>query len=235
MKSVNYSVIFLLIFFHGATVAQPYQDMNLVYESAKSFGLSHYNKAHRVSKEDRVNLTIRQLDARVRFSQCVKPLTIEPLARLSGSTMTLKVICDDQKPWSVFLSATVKHTKPVLMATQTIERNTSITPHNTEWVDRDIFSMRQYIDSMSDVENKVSKRRIIEGDTIKPFHLKDKMMVERGQTVVIEAKSDNFSVMTKGLALSNGTIGDRINVENTRSEKRVQATVTGPGRVGINL
>ncbi len=53
--------------------------------------------------------------------------------------------------------------------------------------------------------------------------------------VTIEGISGSLNVATSGKALSDGSLGDNIQVQNLNSGRKVQASVTAVKKVAINL
>ena len=59
--------------------------------------------------------------------------------------------------------------------------------------------------------------------------------VERGDHVIITATTGGFSVSSRGKALSGGSIGEQVSVENLSSARTVRARITAPGQVQIPM
>jgi len=59
--------------------------------------------------------------------------------------------------------------------------------------------------------------------------------IERGDHVIISARSGNFSVNSRGKALASAGIGEQVLVENLSSSRTVRARVTAPGHVEIPM
>jgi flagellar basal body P-ring formation protein FlgA len=59
--------------------------------------------------------------------------------------------------------------------------------------------------------------------------------VERGDHVIITAKSGAFEVTSRGKALANGSVGEQVLIQNLRSARTVRANVIAPGRVEIPM
>jgi flagella basal body P-ring formation protein FlgA len=57
--------------------------------------------------------------------------------------------------------------------------------------------------------------------------------VQRNETVTIVYEAPGFMLTVRGKALESGSLGDTVNVLNTQSNRNVQATIVGPGRVNV--
>ncbi len=61
------------------------------------------------------------------------------------------------------------------------------------------------------------------------------IVVAKGTLVILTLTTPNLSLTVKGKALENGSDGQAIRVQNTRSHVTVEGVVSGPGRVVVNL
>ena len=59
------------------------------------------------------------------------------------------------------------------------------------------------------------------------------LVVQRNEPVTILYEVPGIVLTVRGKALEAGAVGDMINVLNVQSNRTVQATVIGPGRVSI--
>jgi flagella basal body P-ring formation protein FlgA len=64
-------------------------------------------------------------------------------------------------------------------------------------------------------------------DLVKP------LIVQRNETVTITYQVPGIVLTARGKAAEAGALGDVVGVLNIQSNRTVQATVTGPGRVSI--
>lgn len=72
----------------------------------------------------------------------------------------------------------------------------------------------------------------------RPIRLSDvqrPVMVAKGSRVVMELETKYMSLSASGSALENGGQGDVVRIRNLRSHKIVEGTVTGPGKVVVDL
>jgi flagella basal body P-ring formation protein FlgA len=83
--------------------------------------------------------------------------------------------------------------------------------------------------------NLVLKRRINRGDIISVNNLSKPILIKKGDSVIILAKTNGFQISMKGTALVNGSKGDKIKVKNVRTKKIIQATVFDKHTVKVNL
>ena len=76
------------------------------------------------------------------------------------------------------------------------------------------------------------KRRISAGDAIEA---RDTCLVCEGESVTIVAQDKSLRITASGKALGDGLQGESVAVRNVRSNKSLEAVVTGLNEVTVNL
>jgi flagella basal body P-ring formation protein FlgA len=71
------------------------------------------------------------------------------------------------------------------------------------------------------------------GQVIRPSDLMKPELVARNETVTISYEAPGMVLSIRGKALDAGAKGDVVNVLNIQSNRTIQATVSGPGRVYV--
>ncbi|CSB03551.1 flagellar basal body P-ring biosynthesis protein FlgA [Vibrio cholerae] len=74
------------------------------------------------------------------------------------------------------------------------------------------------------------KKNIRVGDVIEQ---NDVCIVCRNESVVIRAGKSGMSITTKGTAMSDGVVGEQIKVKNDKSNRIIDAQVSGVGEVTV--
>lgn len=74
-------------------------------------------------------------------------------------------------------------------------------------------------------------RKIRAGQLLSAADLGAPLLVHKGQEVTLYARTPEFSASMRGIALTDGELGESITVRNVTSNKEVQATVTAAGEV----
>lgn len=78
-----------------------------------------------------------------------------------------------------------------------------------------------------------AKRALRAAQVLRSADLMKPEIVQRNETVTILYEIPGILLTVRGKALETGALGDLIGVLNVQSNRKVQATVTGPGRVAI--
>lgn len=187
--------------------------------------------------DGRHEVKIGRLDPRLRLPSCSEALQVslespaQPLGRV-----TLRVRCDSQAPWTIFVPGHVNLYREVATALRSMPRNSIVQATDVQLSERDISSLRQgYILNLENVVGQKLTRPIQPNQIISANHLKVAAAINKGDEVVISARANSMYVRMPGTALEEGAIGQQIRVRNTRSQRIVHARVTGPGQVEVAM
>ena len=185
-----------------------------------------------------IRTKIGRIDGRLRLSLCEdEKLVIEDH---SGSLMSgrylLKAICTGENSWSLYVPVTVVVMKPVVVATQVVPRGSVIQAGQVELLEWEVSQLRHgYFETLEQVIGSQLSRALTTGRPVIPDQLGKTKVVNKGDSVLIEASNAVLSVKSPGIALSSGGIGDQINVRNSRSKKIIRGTITGSGKVSVAM
>lgn len=79
------------------------------------------------------------------------------------------------------------------------------------------------------------RRALSAGMPIVATQLGQPLLVHRGRPVTMIFQSNNMTLTATGRALDDGSLGDLIRVQNTKTLKTIDATVTGSDRVAVGI
>lgn len=227
-------LVLLLLLFATPGTASAFSEW--ASQQAQLF-LEGYSKTIAADKGYRSNYKIGNIDPRLNLTICEKPLSMafqsDPLERNKN---TLKVICNDQKRWSIFIGVKIDIFKDVWVASQTLPRGYRVKKSDLERAEIQVNQSRQgYFVHQRNIVGMILRRTIQAGDVFYPGLLLPPKIIERGDTVVISALSDTISVQMMGTALSDGKLGQQISVKNKKSDRVVRATVVSKGKVTVPM
>jgi len=86
---------------------------------------------------------------------------------------------------------------------------------------------------LSDVLERVAKRMLRAGESIRPGDVERPQLVARGEMVTLVFRRPGLVLSVRGRALQPGSSGDMVSILNLQSKRTVQGTVTGAGTVEI--
>ncbi|HZJ92003.1 MAG TPA: flagellar basal body P-ring formation chaperone FlgA [Thiopseudomonas sp.] len=183
----------------------------------------------------RHTVKIGRLDPRLRLPACSIPLQVslespaQPIGRV-----TLRVRCDSNAPWTIFVPGHVNLYREVAVAQRSMRRNSIVQAADIQLLERDVSSLRQgYILNLENVVGQKITRPVQPNQVLSANYLKAPAAVNKGDAVVISANGTSMFVRMPGVALEEGAIGQQIRIRNTRSNRIVHARVTGPGQVEV--
>lgn len=218
----------------GASGAGQWQDLSAVPAAAEDYLAQVLQESF---PEDQIRIQVAAIDHRLRLAACDKPLTYDTHSKqLSASNVTLRVICEGSSPWSFYLTSSVERLRPILVASRNIGRGDTLSAADFSLELREVSSLGN--NTLSDPARAIgqqTRRPISQGDSIRLTSLTSPRVVEKGDAVTVKAITGDISVLTTGIAMSSGKVGEQIRVQNQKSERIIKARVTGRGQVEISL
>ena len=204
-------------------------DRAYLEDLAKSFVDAQLKK----SKNERVTIKVSSIDPRVKIKPCNSPLTANIPENSNGRNVNVKINCGDSIPWLIYVPVKVYRSIPVLVAVHSIDKGNILDNNNIGLIYQDRKKIRGTIlDNPSVVIGSKAKRKISKGHHINERNI---CMVCKGDSVSIIATSQDFSIKTSGIALSNGALGSSVQVKNKQSGKIITGQVKAINKVIINL
>ena len=166
--------------------------------------------------------------------RCEGFLTAQLQSRRILRNSQVKLSCSrPDNSWTLVIPVTIRRLVPSVTAQVNIPRRSVIDESmlSESYVDADVNSASAINDISALVGSRL-KKDIKAGDQIKSG---DFCMICRGDDVTLLAKTGALSVKTQGQAMSDGNLGDKVQVRNTKSRKIVTGTVTGAGIVQVPM
>ena len=177
------------------------------------------------------------IDSRLVLAECDKALSTQfsgdPWKSTSPSVL---VACEGARPWRMYVTTSVSIHGPALVASRPLTRGERITEGLLTTQSVKINASRRGV--ITDPQQAVGmevRRAVNAGSLVTPDMLSAPDAVERGDHVIITAKTGGFSVSSRGKALANASIGEQVLVENLRTSRTIKASVVGPGHVEIPM
>lgn len=207
----------------GTAVAQPWQSLDSIAQAA----IAHA-ETKLAMPGTRIKTSVRSLDTRLKLRQCnhaletFLPAHVKELRR----NATVGVRCNTPKPWKLYVPVQVAVYRPVLVANRPLGRGDVLTSADVRLDERDVATVRSaYLTDVEQLSGKVLRRSLPEGTLITIGHLNEERIVKRGQSVTLLLNRGGLQVRMTGTALSDGTVNQRIQVENNSSKRVVEGIV----------
>lgn len=189
-----------------------------------------------VGDENR-EIVISNLDPRLKLNECDVPVRHSIVSpRPYGANISVKAHCGGTKPWTLYVPARIDTYAPVAVMARSLERGSVLTQADVT-LSRMSTSQAGYghVRELDRVLGMELKRPLRTGEPVRLSHLKAPQVVSKGDRVVLQAETSGVSVVTSGRALAGGQVGDRIQVQNEKSQRVVDAEIVAPGRVRVAL
>ncbi len=235
-QKINLLLLLMLVMLMsvpGARAASQHQSHDSIYWAAKSFLKQQLIQ----NGTEGASVNTGKLDSRLKLVRCDRNLsTFMPKgSRLMGKT-TVGVKCEGKRPWSLNLPVTIEINRPVLVTTRHLTRGDIITADDVRLANRNLAKLPHgYVDNMESALGRVVKRRVMENKALTPSMIKKPQLVKRGQRVTILAVSGRMQVRMAGKALANGAAGDRIQVQNVSSSRKLEGIITSSGEIRVDI
>ncbi len=182
-----------------------------------------------------IELNIAPIHRGLKLQPCSKPLSFEVSGhtRLPGR-VAVKVSCRSDIFWSLFVSASVTWHQRVVMAQHSLFRSQEIGPNDIYTANLKMNRAESnYLSAPEEVIGKVVKRQLSANKPIDPRYLQQANTINKGDSIVLFAKSGSIAVRSSGTALASGMAGQQIKVKNDISKRIVKARIVKRGHAEV--
>ena len=165
----------------------------------------------------------------------VMPLSARPLR---GPTMLrLELLVNGVTEKALTVTVDVRYYRHVLVTTRSVRRGSFFSDDGAlKLAERDVTSARHgFFTELAELEGLRTRRPIGFGDVVSRRHVEEIPVVERGNDVQITVTSAHMQVSAAGVALQDGSVGDRIRVKNVDSGRILYGEVVDANTVRLNV
>lgn len=192
-------------------------------------------KANKLGFQD-FTVEVGHLDNRLRLPTCNSELTAKGGNHKLPGNISIAVRCNSDKPWKIYIQASVKAYKSIYVARAPIARGEIVRKSNLKMAKQDVTSLNgNYFTDINLINGHIAKRLIRENQAIKSYMLTKSKVIRRGEYVTIIAETSGISIKMKGKALNDATIGEHVRVKNMNSKRIIEGTAIRTGVVKINI
>lgn len=215
--------------FSSIIAAAPSSQLDAVKEAAEAYVETLIS----TPEFGELEVSAGNLDSRLQLSHCPSPLRAEVPGRQSlNKSVTVMVSCKEDG-WQVYVPVQIRLLTPVVVAKRPLDRGVTIADDDliVQLVDARFQRGQTYTDNATIIGSRV-KRVVGMGE---PISGNDICMVCRNDEVIITATGNGLNIIAKGTALSDGALGERIKVRNSKSNRIVDGTITAVGQVIVKF
>ncbi len=226
-------LMLMLMLIHGSTVQAEtgaWQTTDSIRAAAESHAGASLSRPGL-----NVKVSVGALDNRLKLVRCDQPLqAFTPPNTEIRQNLVIGVRCRGSSPWKVYVPVKLSARRQVLVTSRPLARGEALTRGDVRLEIRDITTTRgAYLTDLSQLSGKILKRTVPEGRLVTADLLNDEDIIKRGQRVTLLVTQSGFMVQMAGTALSDGTINERIRVENDSSRRTVEGIVRSPKLVEV--
>lgn len=176
-------------------------------------------------------------DARLQLQPCAIPLrtAIAGDGQLREHT-TVAVRCESSAPWTLYIGVTLSTHAPVLVAQHALARDAIPTPADFTTVVRTLPGLsNHYVSDASQLVGQRLRRPVSMGEALDVDALSVSAVVHRGQQLTLLAHTAGMEVRVSVVALMDGKPDERIRVQNTATQRVIEATVRSAQYAEVTL
>ena len=183
--------------------------------------------------DGRGEVDVGAIDTRLRLPACANiEVTLPPN---NAALMTAKISCAAPN-WTLYVPIRLHDWVDAVIAAGNLAPNTKLTGALLTRGRADALAgTGGLITDPRQAEGKILRVGLIAGVPILAQQLELPISVHRGQRVMLTLTDPDMTIKTTATALDDGRVGDTITVENTASQKTLQATVARDGGVEIKF
>ncbi|MBO1254077.1 flagellar basal body P-ring formation protein FlgA [Alteromonas sp. 5E99-2] len=180
-----------------------------------------------------IHVETSSIDPRISIPECLEGFRFDVSEKeILKNNFSVRVACESQD-WYTYTTVKVSYTQSVVVTNGTLSPNTVLTKSHLRIEEIDISNV--HYTGYRNIEELIGaklKYRVRDGQTIKTKML---CYVCEGDRITIAARLGGMQVKTTGIAKEDGTLGETIEVMNTRSKKSVFAQVHSVQEVIVSL
>ncbi len=178
-------------------------------------------------------ITVQSPDAQLRFPKCPHLSFSLPGGQVTGGRVSVLARCTDPQ-WQLYLIAQVNSLVPVLVASHALEAGANLAKSDVLRVLRPVQDLPPgAVRSESRVVGLNLKMSLAAGMPLTRSAVRLPDVVQQGDQITIVASGEGVRLSATGIAMENGSVGERILVKNASSGRVLYATVRGKGLVHV--
>ena len=153
---------------------------------------------------------------------------------MRSNRISLKAKCDSPE-WTIFITGSIEQWRVIATSTRPLSKGTILGDQDIFLRDIDVRRLNKpYFPDASELVGRELKRSLGQHKPFSPSLLAKQVLIRKGDMVYIEASTANMQIRMSGTALQDGSMGQQISVQNTRSGKLIRGYVTAKGVINVS-
>lgn len=180
-----------------------------------------------------MQLQVSPLDDRIGYKYCSEPLQFSLSQPLTQRQNTIQIRCAAEQTWQLYVPVRIEEIVQTVILTQNIASGSLITADMLDTASRERRFLRgSLVSDTRQIIGAKTRRALSIGQIIT---LQDLCLVCKGDVVTISVSNNGLNVAATGIAQSDGSLGDVINVLNRQSKRAITAEVIAVNQVNIKF
>jgi len=201
----------------------PRQDHAAIYR-----GIDNFLRTQTAGSPHKISHTITNVDPRVTLPVCpALEFFLPPGARLWGQT-AVGVRCSGQTPWTIYLTLNVTVVGSYVVLARAVPQGHTLAASDVAVQSGDLTQLPAgVLLEPAQAEGKILAAAVAAGQPLSQESLRKPLVVQQGQSVVLQSSGRGFRVSTEGRALNNAQDGQIAQIRTASGQ-----TVSGIARIG---
>lgn len=182
-----------------------------------------------------ITIVLNLKNDQVNFGKCEKFTLEQPNQLPTGGRLSLRFDCITPQRWSTYITGKLSAMAPVATTSYPIPRNSVIKQQHLRFIRQDLTQLHQgYYTKPQQILGLSARRNIPNHTVLTPAMFKTRRLIQKGESVIIEAKRGDLTVRMMGTALEDAVQGEQLRVLNNRSQKEIKAYAVQRGVVTVS-
>ncbi len=178
----------------------------------------------------RSEIEVGAVDASLKLARCSFLQTFFPAGSRAWGKTTVGVRCAGDKPWTIYVPATVRVIAPFLVTVRGLEPGQTVRQADLVFRQGDLTTLPSgTLTDPLQAEGRLAARRIGAGQPLQRSMLRAEKVVKNGQIVGLVARGPGFRITTEGRAIGDAAEGNLVHVRT--SNGKVVSGIVRPGPI----
>ncbi|MDA7746097.1 flagellar basal body P-ring formation chaperone FlgA [Psychromonas sp.] len=190
---------------------------------AEALVFEKYEETFELTGEQKLSIKAKPISSFLSFKECSQPLQGEIVGDKIKSKTSVKVTCNGNEQWDIYIRVQVQTLVPLIVASRSLSKGEILGTNNMELIYKAESQVRGSVFTSTDILTGARLKKNVSSE--RSIRHRDICYVCKDDKVTITANKNGLVIKASGIALSDGIIGETVQVMNSRTERIVVGTV----------
>ena len=206
------------------------QDLSILKQKIKVF-----LTAHSEGYAGDIKVTAGGIDPHLKLAACMQPEVFLPPGSRAWGRTSVGIQCDAPSSWKIYVQANVSIKGQYLTTSHPLPQGHTITKQDLVFVEGDLTRLPAGVfTDVSQIIGQTVRSPMMAGIVLRQNMLKQALVVQQGQTVLLTTVGVGFTINAEGKALKNANLGQIVSVK-VRSGQVVSGIAREGGKVEVGF